>query len=135
LSPSGGGAAQGDVPGGAARQQDGQPLQSELVQQSLALMQSVQAGNTQGNVLATDLAACNAYADAPNMAARVRAPVVFILGEHDRMTPTQATQRLREALPQARVTQLDAGHALMSEAPAAVAQALTVLLAQAAQQP
>jgi pimeloyl-ACP methyl ester carboxylesterase len=98
-------------------------------------MQSVQAGNTQGNVLATDLAACNAYADAPNMAARVRAPVVFILGEHDRMTPTQATQRLREALPQARVTQLDAGHALMSEAPAAVAQALTVLLAQAAQQP
>ncbi|SCC92749.1 conserved hypothetical protein [Thiomonas sp. X19] len=116
------------------KQQDGQPLQPELVQQTLALMQSVQAGCAQGNVLATDLAACNAYADAPDMAPRVRAPVAFILGEHDRMTPPKATQRLREVLPQARVTILDAGHALMSEAPAAVVQALAALLAQAAEQ-
>ena len=115
------------------RQCDGQPLQPDLAQQSLALMQSVQAGNTRGNVLATDLAACNAYADAPAMAARVRAPVAFILGEHDHMTPPKATQRLREALPQAQVTMLDAGHALMSEAPDAVVQALCALLARTAE--
>jgi pimeloyl-ACP methyl ester carboxylesterase len=135
LSPLVGGAARSDVPGGTRKQQDDQPLQPELVQQTLALMQSVQAGNTRGNVLATDLAACNAYADALAMAAQVRAPVAFILGEHDRMTPPKATQRLREALPQARVTHLDAGHALMSEAPGDVVQALVALPAQAAPQP
>lgn len=112
------------------QQHDGQPLQPERVQQTLALMQSVQAGNTQGNVLATDLTACNAYADAPAMAARVCAPAAFILGEHDRMTPVKATLQLRVALPQARVTQLDAGHALMQEAPGGVVQALVALLAQ-----
>ncbi len=117
------------------QQQDGRPLQPELVQQTLELMQSVQAGCAQGNALATDLAACNAYADAPDMAARVRAPAAFILGAHDRMTPAKAASRLREALPQARVTTLDAGHALMSEAPDAVVQALATLLAQKAQRP
>ncbi|MDE1952782.1 MAG: alpha/beta hydrolase [Betaproteobacteria bacterium] len=111
-------------------QREGQPLQPALVQQTLELMQSVQqAGCAQGNVLATDLAACNAYANALDMAARVRVPAAFILGEHDRMTPTKATQRLREALPQARLTTLDAGHALMSEAPGAVVHALAALLA------
>ena len=117
-------------------QREGQPLQPALVQQTLELMQSVQqAGCAQGNVLATDLAACNAYANALDMAARVRVPAAFILGEHDRMTPTKATQRLREALPQARLTTLDAGHALMSEAPGAVVHALAALLALPAERP
>ena len=42
-------------------------------------------------VVGTDLAASNAYQGAPAAAVKVRCPVLFVLGDRDRMTP--AAQR------------------------------------------
>jgi len=50
---------------------------------------------------------------------------LFILGQHDQMTPPKAAQSLIDAAPTgSRVLRLPAGHALMSEAPEAVLQGL-----------
>lgn len=77
-----------------------------------------------GSLLASDLKACNEY-DAGETAARQwGGPTLFLLGEHDRMTPPPAAASLREALPLNRTVLLDCGHNLMAEAPHAVAHAL-----------
>ncbi len=101
-----------------------------LVDASLQFMQSVQARWPAGDLLATDLSACNAYADGLEMARRVQAPVQLVLGEADRMTPPRAARELQQALPQARVSLLPGGHALMQEQPDGVLQALLELLAR-----
>ena len=77
---------------------------------------------------ATDLGACNAYSHGLEMARRLRMPVQLVLGEADRMTPVRATEELRQALPQAGLSLLDSGHALMQERPRELAQALLELL-------
>lgn len=110
------------------RQQDGRPLSPEDSAQALTRMREVQAGWSPGDLLATDLALCDAYAEAEVSASHVRASVAFILGEHDRMTPVKATQRLQDVLPQASVTVLDSGHELMTEATDGVLRALLDLL-------
>ncbi|MBV8502280.1 MAG: alpha/beta fold hydrolase [Paucibacter sp.] len=93
----------------------------DLGQQLLQLMQREHARDP--GLLALDLGLCNGYADALEAAARVRCPVQLILGEIDRMTPPRKAETLAEAL-KARVHVLKAGHALMSEATATVAQIL-----------
>jgi pimeloyl-ACP methyl ester carboxylesterase len=105
-----------------------QPPDPALVQASLRLMESVQARWPAGDLLATDLGACNAYAHGLEMARRLRMPVQLVLGESDRMTPMRATEELRAVLPQAGVSRLDAGHALMQERPQELAQSLLELL-------
>ena len=105
-----------------------QPPDAALVEASLRLMQSVQARWPAGDLLATDLGACNAYAHGLEMARRLRMPVQLVLGDSDRMTLVRATEELRQALPQAGVSRLDAGHALMQERPQELAQALLELL-------
>ncbi|OIQ78000.1 lipase 3 precursor [mine drainage metagenome] len=112
------------------RQRDGQPLCPECAQRTYARMHAVQAGWPAGDLLATDLALCDAYAEAEAAAARIDVPVALILGEHDRMTPVKAAQRLRAAWPQASVTLLDSGHELMEEATEGVRLALLELLAR-----
>lgn len=76
----------------------------------------------------TDFAACNGYADGLARAAGVRCPVQLILGSKDMMTPPRATRGLVDALAaggtHAEIVTLDAGHALMSEAPDATLDAL-----------
>jgi len=56
-------------------------------------------------------------------AAKVRCPAHLILGRRDVMTPPRAAKELAAAL-RATVTSIDAGHALMQEAPDAVLAAL-----------
>lgn len=72
-------------------------------------------------VLANDLAACNAYAQGLDAAARVRCPIAMICGERDQMTPMRAARPLLEALSTAgharMITLAGAGHAMMAEAP------------------
>lgn len=72
-------------------------------------------------VLANDLAACNAYAQGLDAAARVRCPTAMICGERDQMTPTRAARPLLEALSTAGHARMiaiaGAGHAMMAEAP------------------
>lgn len=107
-----------------------QPPDPALVDASLRLMQSVQARWPAGDLLATDLGACNDYRDGLQMAARLRVPVQLVLGRSDRMTPVRATEALREAAPQAQLSLLDSGHALMQEQPDEVLRALLALLAR-----
>ena len=69
-------------------------------------------------VLHSDLAACNAYADALTSAAKVTVPTAVIIGERDMMTPAKAGKALAAAIPNARTVVLaGAGHMLMSERP------------------
>ncbi|MGL1832757.1 alpha/beta fold hydrolase [Rhodocyclaceae bacterium SMB388] len=86
-------------------------------------------------VLATDLAACDAYAGGLTAAASVRTPVAMICGGRDQMTPLRATQALRQALANAaggpRMIMLDdSGHAMMAEAPEALTDAIRSFLLQ-----
>ena len=76
-------------------------------------------------VLYTDLNACNAYAGGMEAAAKVKCPVLFVLGARDVMTPPRAAQDLIKAIPGARaVTASLSGHSLMAEAPDATLDAL-----------
>jgi pimeloyl-ACP methyl ester carboxylesterase len=69
-------------------------------------------------VLYSDLAACNAYADALTSAAKVTVPTTVIIGERDMMTPAKAGKALAAAIPNARTVVLaGAGHMMMAERP------------------
>jgi pimeloyl-ACP methyl ester carboxylesterase len=82
-----------------------------------------------GGVLYTDLAACHGYADGIENARRVSAPALLIVGSHDAMTPPRAAQELASSLAQAQtVTVAGSGHALMTEQPDAVLDALREFL-------
>ena len=77
-------------------------------------------------VFATDLEACHGYRDGLTAAAALRCPTLFVCGRRDRMMPPHTTRALADAVAGAPVdmVQLDAGHALMTEAPDAVLEAL-----------
>lgn len=73
----------------------------------------------------TDLSNCNAYQDGLLAAAKVRCPALIVIGKRDLMTPARATADLLKTLPDVRTAVIDgAGHAMMSEQPAAVLAAL-----------
>ena len=75
-------------------------------------------------VLYNDLKACNDYAAGLSSAAKVKCPVLMILGKRDVMTPTRAAQELAAAL-KAKTAVIDfSGHSLMAEAPDATLDAL-----------
>jgi len=76
----------------------------------------------------TDFSACNAYTEALDRAASVRCPVSVLYGKRDVMTPPRAARALVDAFrktgARVRTVELDGGHALMSEQPDAVLDAL-----------
>lgn len=76
-------------------------------------------------VLHADLAACNGYAGGRESAAKLKCPVLFVLGTRDMMTPPKAAQQLIAAVRDARVVTVGpSGHSLMAEAPDATLDAL-----------
>ena len=91
---------------------------------SRALMRRVLASNTQANVFHTGFKACNGYANGETAMAQVQCPVLFLLGAADQMTPPRATKALTSKAANARVVTVQAGHALMTEAPDATLFAL-----------
>ena len=77
------------------------------------------------NVLHADLSACNDYANGLKAAATVRCPALVLLGGRDAMAPPRAARELAKTLADARVVTLaECGHAMMSEEPDAVLDAL-----------
>lgn len=77
------------------------------------------------HVFHTDFQTCNAYANGEQAAKLIRCPVLFLLGEHDLMTPPKATGTLIKAISNGRIIQIkDSGHELMAEQPDAVLDAL-----------
>lgn len=81
-----------------------------------------------GALFHTDFAACDAYANGLQAAAKVSCPATFILGAKDQMTQTRAARELATAL-NARVVTLASGHIPMAEAPEATLAALRSALA------
>ncbi|RKP50650.1 alpha/beta fold hydrolase [Trinickia fusca] len=91
------------------------------------LMERV-AARGEPHLFHTDFSVCNRYADGLERAAQVQCPVRFVLGSKDMMTPARAARALVDAFKTAGtavdVVTLDAGHALMSEQPDALLDAL-----------
>ena len=76
-------------------------------------------------VLHADLKACNDYTAGLESAAKVKCPVLFILGRRDVMTPPRASRSLQEKFADARTVEIGvSGHTLMAEAPDATLDAL-----------
>ena len=96
---------------------------ASVVNTARRLMQRMTARGADG-LFHTDFAACNAYANGATAAASVSCPTLFVLGRKDMMTPPRSAQPLIAALAHGRVVSVDAGHAMMSEAPDAVLAAL-----------
>ncbi|MEO6746058.1 MAG: alpha/beta fold hydrolase [Caldimonas sp.] len=94
-----------------------------------ALMRRVQASQHDCNLFLRDFEVCNSYANGLVAARQVACPVDFVLGAKDQMTVPRQAAELAAAL-HARVTTVDAGHALMEEAPDAVLAALRAALAR-----
>ena len=93
-----------------------------------ALMRRIQAGQRGLNLFHHDFSLCDRYAHGMEAAATVQCPVDLVLGARDQMTSPKATREIAQAL-KARVTSVDAGHTLMTEAPDAVLAALRCALA------
>jgi pimeloyl-ACP methyl ester carboxylesterase len=100
------------------------------VWQNLRLMQRI-AQRDGPAVLATDFAACNAYAGGIDAARELRCPVLFILGSLDVMTAPKAAKPLVDACAAATVVLIDGGgHSLMAERPDEVLEALKAFAAR-----
>ena len=70
------------------------------------------------SALGIDLAACDAYGSAAEAAARLDCPVLFVVGEGDRMTPPSAAAALAAKVGKARTATIEgAGHMMMVEKP------------------
>ncbi len=95
---------------------------------SRALMRRVLASNTKENVFHAGFKACDDYRGGEAAMEKVACPTAFILGAADQMTPPKAAQALVSRARHATVTQLDAGHAVMSEAPDGTLRGLMDLL-------
>lgn len=92
--------------------------------QGRALMHHIARRNGAA-VLATDFAACNAYAGGLEAAAALPCPALFLLGANDQMTPPRAARALRGACPEAtEIVVPGCGHELMTEAAGPVLEAL-----------
>jgi pimeloyl-ACP methyl ester carboxylesterase len=88
-------------------------------------------GASSGPRLHTDLAACNAYQDGLEAAAKLRCPTLLVAGAADRMTPARQGAKLAEAIEGARIVTLPAcGHMMMVEQPDATLDALIAFLAR-----
>ncbi|VVE26298.1 alpha/beta hydrolase [Pandoraea horticolens] len=91
------------------------------------LMERVSQRNP-AKVFLTDFEACNRYVKGTEAAARVTCPVLAVLGQHDQMTPPRAAQALLDALRESgapvTVEVVNAGHAIMTEQPDALLDAL-----------
>lgn len=80
-------------------------------------------------VLYNDLNACHTYSAGAESAAKVRCPVLFVLGRRDMMTPSKSGLEYTKAFTQAKTVQVAySGHSLMTEAPDATLDALIAFL-------
>jgi len=95
---------------------------------SRALMRRVLASNPDANVFHIGFKACNDYANGEAAMAKVQCPTLFLLGASDQMTPPRATRTLTSKAADAKVVTVNAGHALMTEAPDEVLFALSAFL-------
>lgn len=82
----------------------------------------------------TDFSACNNYGrgeEAAEVVNNHNVPTLFVMAKQDRMTPTKASAKLRTAIANAKVVEIDdCGHSLMTEQPDAVLRVLVEFLSK-----
>lgn len=89
-----------------------------------ALMRRVLASNPGVNVFHRGFVACDSYAGGDAAMAKVKCPVLFVLGKNDAMTPPKAAQSLQQKAANGKTVIVEGGHQMMTEAPDAVLFAL-----------
>ena len=95
-----------------------------VMEGSRRLMQRIAARGPE-HLFHTDFSVCNSYAGGEAAAARVTCPTLLLLGQRDMMTPPKAARMIKESILHARSIEVAAtGHALMTEQPDAVLDAL-----------
>lgn len=95
---------------------------------SRALMRRVLNSNREANVFHVGFNACNNYANGEAAIDALKCPVLFLLGHGDQMTLASAAKPLISRARDAKVVTVQAGHALMAEAPDGVLFALADFL-------
>lgn len=84
---------------------------------------------SQPGVLASDLAACQAFVMYEASFNKIAAPTVLISGGRDMMTPPKANASVARQIAGAKLVALEnAGHSMMQEAPSAVLDALKMFI-------
>jgi pimeloyl-ACP methyl ester carboxylesterase len=79
-------------------------------------------------VFAADLAACDAFRDAPAGAAGIGCPTLLVLGERDRLTPVRGGRALAGRMRDARIVVIpDCGHMMLAEKPDETLDALRTI--------
>ncbi len=108
-----------------ARQLGGNPVPGMwMTGAALALMT-----RNRDNVLDVDLRACNDYDNGLQAAAAIACSALIVLASRDLMAPPKSAQALIAALPQPKVVTLaECGHAMMTEQPDAVLDALRAFI-------
>ena len=99
-----------------------------IVQANRSLMLSVHERKPAAHVMHTGFLACDQYRGAEAALNRLKCPTHWVLGRSDQMTPPVAAQSLIDKVDHPNVVLVDAGHAIMSEAPEAFHQALAAAL-------
>jgi pimeloyl-ACP methyl ester carboxylesterase len=87
-------------------------------------------GRALPGVQAADLNACATYAPSMEAIRALQVPTLIVGGSRDQMTPMKAGQALAREIAGAKFIALDAGHAMMSEAPQALLGALSAFVKQ-----
>lgn len=113
---------------GALSHADAAGTGAALCDASRKLMQRVLASNSDTNLMHAGFKACDDYTGGEKTMAAVQCPVLFILGKQDRMTPLTAGRALASRALDAKMVEVDAGHAMMQDAPDAVLRALQAFL-------
>ncbi|NNC79836.1 MAG: alpha/beta hydrolase [Acidimicrobiales bacterium] len=91
-----------------------------LIGTSTALLDTSPEG-----ALLADMVACNAYGDGVEHAREIDAPVTFLLGKEDKMTPIKASHDLVDAVKNKQVITLDSiGHMMPIEDPIGARKAI-----------
>ena len=105
-----------------------------MMQQVFTNSQNKSTRDSTKNIFHTGLNACNSYQNATSAITKVTAPILFIVGDKDKMTPPKAAQVLIDTAMQAGKTvthaRLDTGHAMQQEAPLKIVQVLQEFLQQ-----
>ncbi|WP_028602541.1 alpha/beta fold hydrolase [Ottowia thiooxydans] len=95
---------------------------------SRALMRRMLASNSKTNVFYTGFKACDSYSGGEQAMAAVHCPTLFLIGRNDQMTPPKSAKALAAHARLAKITEVNAGHSLMTEAPDEVLFALREFL-------
>ncbi|HEU0197622.1 MAG TPA: alpha/beta hydrolase [Nevskiaceae bacterium] len=91
---------------------------------SRALMRRTLRNSPRPDLFYTDFLACDRYAGGEKAMAAVTCPTLFVIGKSDQMAAPRSARALANLAAHGRSVEVEAGHAMMAEAPEVVLNAL-----------